>query len=173
MLLEIGRPIKWYEGLYAVTSTGEVYNVRNPQKPKLVSQKTRKDGYKEVRLYRDNYGTSYLVHRLVAFAYIPNPDPNKVFINHRNEDRGDNRVENLEWCTSLYNSRYGTGAARGVETRKRKKSNCKPVICTTTHARYDSLLDAEHHTGVDRTNIGRVCNGKRETAGGMKWRYAE
>ena len=124
----MGRARKWrdigmvrgvdFTGLYKVSNdglvksvertvilTGRKAGVRKHLKEQIRSQRKNHGGYMMVTLYKDGAGYDFLVHRLVALAFIPNPD-NLPLINHKNKDRSDNRVENLEWCTPEYNSNY-------------------------------------------------------------------
>lgn len=162
------KPIIGYEGLYEVTDTGLVYSVRSK---KYLSQKKRPDGYMEVNLWRDNIGQSFLVHRLVAEAFIPMVLGLEQ-INHKDENKSNNNAENLEWCNAKYNSNYGTNRERGVYTRKSRQSNCRKVKCVETGNIYESIQLATSMAGVHNTNISRVLKGERNTAGGFHWEYA-
>lgn len=106
-----------YDG-YLVNENGDVLSIKGKE-PKLVSQWER-HGYKRVALWENGKQINVSVHRLVAIAFIDNPDPNTYTeINHIDEDKTNNNVNNLEWCTHIYNLNYGTRAKRSAETRKR------------------------------------------------------
>lgn len=163
-------PVKGYDGRYLVLPSGRVWSTR---KRGSLSEKQRKDGYTEVNLWKDNRCKSYLVHRLVAEAFIPNPD-GLPQVNHKDENRRNNNRSNLEWCNSKYNSDYGTGRKRAVKSRKDRKVNCKPVVCLDANNMvFESIAEAEEVTGVNRSCITRVCNGERKTAGGMRWEWQD
>ena len=102
--MEEWRAVPGYEGLYEVSNIGNVRNVRRNTLLRL--QKTN-NGYIQVWLYKNGISTGLKVHRLVALTFIPNPD-NLPMINHKDEDKTNNRVENLEWCDAKYNNTYGT-----------------------------------------------------------------
>ena len=88
---------------YAISRNGEIYSFIHYKKIQPCVTK----GYHMVLLRKDNEIKDFRVHRLVALTFIPNDDPeNKIFINHKNENKLDNRVENLEWCTPKYNTNY-------------------------------------------------------------------
>ena len=122
---ELWRPIEGYEGLYEVSSYGRVrsldryvktcYEAYKLQKGKILNPGKDKDGYLQVSLHCNGKQHQRKIHRLVAQAFIENFD-NLPMINHKDEDKTNNRVDNLEWCTAKYNANYGTARIRGKET---------------------------------------------------------
>ena len=100
----IWKPVVGYEGLYEVSNTGLVRSLNN-LKGRMLKLTKRKDGYLGVCLYKHCKQETKTVHRLVAETFIPNPNNLKV-INHKDENRSNNNVENLEWCTYSYNTTY-------------------------------------------------------------------
>ena len=110
------KDIQGYEGLYAVTSCGKIWSYRSK---KFINIRKNRGGYLVVNLSKNGKNTTYQVHRLVAKAYIPNPD-DLPQINHKDENKEHNYVNNLEWCTAKYNSNYGTRNQRALETKKNK-----------------------------------------------------
>ena len=109
------KDIVGYEGLYAITSCGKVWSYRAKKFMKL---HTDRYGYQELILQKDGVRKHYKVHRLVAEAYIPNPD-NKEQVNHKDEVKSHNWVNNLEWATCKENINYGTRTERMATTRKK------------------------------------------------------
>ena len=117
MIEEIWRPIEGYEGLYEVSNTGRVrsvdryvktcYGSYRLYKGKVLSPGKDKNGYLKVVLNCNGKCKTINVHRLTAQAFIPNPD-NLPMVNHKDEDKSNNNVDNLEWCTAKYNNTYGT-----------------------------------------------------------------
>ena len=124
---EIWKPVKGFEGYYEVSNLGRVRsidrvvvdNVRNCErllKGKVLLQRDNGNGYMGIMLCKDHKLYNKYVHRLVAEAFIPNKD-NLPQVNHKDEDKSNNRADNLEWCTSFYNNEYGTRKKRWYETR--------------------------------------------------------
>jgi hypothetical protein len=168
--------IKGYEGLYAVTPDGRVWSYRSNR---WLTPRKDNVGYYSVCLCRDGDEKNTLVHRLVAQAFIPNPNDYPC-INHINEDKGDNRAENLEWCTHSYNNAYNGKAKRVALNRddtnriKASVEVCsKPVLCVELGQIFKSASEAARKLSVQRPRITDCCNGKRKTTGGYHWMFAE
>lgn len=162
MVEEIWRPVVGYEN-YEVSSLGRVRNFKTEQIRTL--EKTR-NGYLRVTLKINCIQYHKLVHRLVAEAFIPNPY-NLPQINHINENKLDNRVENLEWCNAKYNANFGS----------RNEKLSIPVAQYTLEgvlvAIYPSAREASRQTRIDCGSIVKVCKKQKnfKTAGGFIWRY--
>ena len=123
--MEEWRDIRGYEGIYKISNLGRVkrlaYEIQNPSprangsmlkfKEHLLTPRRITHGYLSVALYKKGTRKDYKLHRLVAEAFIPNPE-NKPEINHKDENKANNEVINLEWCTHKYNSNYGTRPKR-------------------------------------------------------------
>ena len=126
-MIEEWRPIEGYEGLYEVSNTGRVRSLDmyvkgkgyRLHKGKVLSPAKNKNGYLKVNLHCNGKRKTITVHRLVAEAFIPNSD-NLTQVNHRDEDKTNNNVENLEWCDVKYNLSYGTARIRERDTKIQK-----------------------------------------------------
>ena len=106
---EIWKDVKGYEGLYQISSDGQVYSIKRKRILKPINSH---HGYKRIRLYTDSQNwKTFALHRLVAINFIPNPD-NYPEVNHKDENHSNNNVDNLEWCTRDYNINYGTKIER-------------------------------------------------------------
>lgn len=152
MLLErmiLMKDIKGFEGLYAVTSCGRVWSYKSN---KFLNPNVHRNGYTSVCLYKDRKQHRVLVHRLIAEAFIPNPD-NLPEVNHLDENKEHNWINNLEWSTVKYNRNYGTRNARSGENHRIK------VMCVETKEVFDSLTDCERKTGCDRSHISKQMRG--------------
>lgn len=163
---EIWKNIKGYEGLYQVSNLGRVKSLdyRHTGKEKVLTVGI-KDGYFIVNLWKNRRGKTTKVHRLVAEAFLPNPE-NKPHIDHVNTDRTDNRVENLRWCTIQENNNNPI---------TRQKSG-KPVIgvnkLTGEEVWFACSYEAQRVLGIGHSEITACCRGKRKSTGGYVWRYA-
>lgn len=161
------KDIKGYEGKYAITEDGEVWSYYSKS---FIYQRTNGKGYKQVRLRRNGEQKLYSVHRLVAMTYIPNPD-NLPEVNHLDENKENNCVSNLEWCTHIENMTSGTCKQRWIKTQQNTHPNKKAVICIETNIVYSSMKEAQRETGIDNVLISKACNHKKETAGGFHWEF--
>lgn len=127
------RPVVGYEGYYEVSNLGTVrgidrYDCKGRRiKGKVLQKKVEHTGYVSTVLTRNGKPKSYKVHRLVAEAFIPNPD-NLPQVNHKDEDKSNNTVWNLEWCTEKYNRNYGTATKRQAQQMINRKDTSKKVI---------------------------------------------
>lgn len=155
------KDIKGYEGLYAVSSCGKVWSYINNRF--LIPRHQRKTGYNKVHLAKDGKIRDFLVHRLVAEAFIPNPE-NKPQVNHLDEDKTNNHVENLKWTTRLENVNYGTRNIRAA------KANSKAVQCVETGLIYESTAAASRTLALPASSISVALKYSHRTAGGFHWR---
>ena len=169
---EIWLPIEGYTGLYEVSDQGRVrsLNYGCTGRTQVLKPEMLIHGYLRVGLSKNGKTKHHLVHRLVAQAFLANPEGLEQ-VNHRDENKANNAVSNLEWCTAKENSNYGTGIARRAATLS------KPVQQFskdgTFVAVWPSTIEAERVTGIYHSAICSCCNGRYHTAGGYKWRYAE
>jgi endonuclease YncB( thermonuclease family) len=125
------------------------------------------DGYLRVLVVKDGRRSQIALHRLVALAFVPNPE-NKPQVNHKNGTRADCRAENLEWCTNAENQRH-----RHHVTGRRENRSKRAVVCTSTGQVFESLSEAARQTGARIASIQECCKGQRKTANGYGWAYKE
>lgn len=165
------RPIVGYEGLYMVSNFGNVkslervvWNNRGYYKTvpeKVLKPQKNKDDYLFVALYKDGKGKRYKVHRLVCEAFLENPQ-NLPEVNHIDQNKQNNCVSNLEYCSRQYNVDY---------------SLAKAVICidctTGLIEEFKSASKASKQLGIDRSHITACCKGRLKSAGGFYWQYAD
>lgn len=154
--------IKGYEGLYAVTFAGKVWSYRK----NIFLKPFLSRGYFKVRLCKDELNRQVAVHRLVAEAFLPNPQ-NLPQINHKDENKKNNCADNLEWCDAKYNLNYGE------HNKKVARSHCKKVYCVELDRVFESAKSAAMQLGLFDSNIAKCCKGKYKTTGGYHWEYAD
>ena len=168
--------IKGYEN-YEVTCSGDVLNSKTG---KALKPTNNGKGYLQVVLCKNGKGKKFLIHRLVAEAFIPNP-LNLPCVNHKDENPSNNFVflnedgsvdeekSNLEWCTHEYNNRYGTRTERMVKTKS------KPILQLRKDGSlvrvWPSSMEIERQVHYSSGNITKCCLGKRHSAYGFKWCY--
>lgn len=180
------KEIKGYEGRYLISSSGDVIslNYRGSKLSKMLTWKVNNKGYAWVELRKNGIKDQRLVHRLVAEAFIENPEGLNL-INHKDENKLNNNVDNLEWCNHSYNVRYS------LERHPERRVN-------HGHRKYDGIREGKYtalaviqldkdgnivkewentrtifvETGMSDWSIAEVCRGNRHTAYGYLWRYA-
>ncbi len=171
---EIWKDIDGTSGRYQVSNLGNVRAFTRFRNGELLKFGKYSNGYLFVHFAKDTDKKgerhSYLIHRLVAQAFIPNPE-NLPQVNHKDEDKTNNKVENLEWCTHIYNQNYGTKNQRIGE--KNKLSHGKLVYCVELDRVFRSAMEAARFVGRNGTNISAVCRGKEKTCAGYHWEYVK
>lgn len=180
MINEIWKDVKDYEGLYQISNLG---NIRGMKSNKVLVLSSSPSGYKFIRLFKKSKGKNYRIHRLVAEAFIPNVK-NLPFVNHKDENTGNNCVDNLEWCTASYNINYGNRnnkAAKKISIwRKKKGSDYSPrerkkVAQYTLDDKYvrefKSINEAGRETNSSIGTIHNCCVGKSKSCNGYKWKF--
>ena len=191
--MEEWKPVAGYEGFYSVSNKGRIWSHYHDRPLKLISGI---HGYLIAHLSKNGIAKRIPVHRLVAQAFIANPD-NKPTVNHLNEVKTDNTVENLEWATVAEQNVYGTRIVRAVANtdwaaRSEKmdyaaiaskhnyfemnKQQMKPVLQYDRHgfliARHESVSEAARCLGIRPSHICCCLKGRRNSCGGFKWLYA-
>lgn len=163
---EIWKEIEGYPS-YMVSNMGRVksLNYRRSGKEGIMSPRISGNGHLKVTLRNIDGLKDYLVHRLVAQAFIPNPN-NLSELNHKDEEKTNNCIDNLEWCDRRYNVNYGNNAPKIILS--------KPIIQYSLDGYmlkvWDSISDAQKEVPKTR-KIGDCCQGKRNKAGGYVWKY--
>ena len=169
------KPVVGYEGLYEVSNLG---NVRKSSTKKVRKPFLNRQGYARVDLWKDNKHISYTVHRLVAKAFLPNPDM-KPEVNHIDENRLNNRVDNLEWCTRLENMHHGTLYERQSKSLTNNSLISKAVVALDDAGNivgeFPSMTEASRTLGISQCSISHCCSPKYKIyhAGGLVWRYKQ
>lgn len=172
--MEIWKPIEGYEGLYEVSSYGNVRSLDREvnqsngsighYRGKQLKGEYDNKGYKRFRLSKNNKSRKIFAHRLVANAFIPNPF-NKPFVNHIDETHDNNKVENLEWCTYVENMNHGTIRKRLSNIKKKK------IKCITDGRKFESVNEASLFYNIPRRSISNVLTGARKRVYGLQFKY--
>lgn len=162
---EIWKSIEGYED-YEISNFGRVKSLKYG-KEKILKQ-TLILGYFCVSLCKNGKDKIVKVHRLVAQAFVPNPN-NYPCVNHKNENTIDNRPENLEWCTHEYNLNYGTRNERISKSRINNPKISKPIRCIETGIIYPSIKEAQRKLGFDNSGISACLHKRQKTCGGFHW----
>lgn len=173
---EVWKDIKGYEGLYQVSNKGRVKSLsRVASNGRRIAERILKPyknrgGYLQVNFYKDGKLINHYIHRLVATAFIPNPE-NKPEVNHVNENKENNNANNLEWATRKENNNHGTRKERMAKTHS------KPVIGISLDGKsylyFNSAKDAQRLGRFNHGAISDCCRGKRKTHKGYIWNYVE
>lgn len=181
---ETWLPIVGYEGLYEVSDRGNIRSLFRYKKQLKPSEGN--NGYLSVELFKNKQGKRFSIHRLVAMAFIPNPE-NFPQINHKDENKHNNCADNLEWCSAQYNMNFGVGG----KTRHLKIDYSKPVYAENARKNaikqsrpveqfekngefiqsFSSGKAASIATGINHSHIMECCSEKLKTAGGFVWKY--
>lgn len=179
---EIWRDIEGYEGLYQVSNYGNVKSLNYARHgyEQLLVPKCNNSGRLWVELRGNGKPKQMLIHRLVGMSFIPNPNGFPQ-INHIDENPKNNCVENLEWCTAEYNNRYSRllHPERFKERKESKKYGRRLGLCVAQYSKDETLIKIWKNsrtiyleTGMSDWSISECCRGKRKTAHGYIWRYA-
>ena len=172
--IEEWKDIKDYEGKFQVSSYGNVRNINyyGTGIIKIVNQRPNENGYMVVSLSKNKKTKPCKVHRLVAETFLPNPE-NLPEVNHKDENKTNNRVENLEWKTHRGNCNHGTRNERIFEKTTNGKCSKKVLQFSKSGEfirEWPSVMECSRN-GYDFRNVSACCNGKRKTAYGFRWEY--
>ena len=166
---EIWCPVKNYESLYEVSDQGGVKSI-GYGKERILSSQRNTCGYLKVSLYKNGEKKNLFVHRLVAQTFIPNPD-NLPEVNHKDENKENNSVQNLEWCSSKYNTNFGT------RTQRQAEKLSKPILQYTKSGEFirewKSIRDVERNLEFYHGNISSCCTGRYKSAYNFIWKFKD
>lgn len=171
MRKEYWKDIPGWEGYYQASTLG---NIRRTKNKRLLKPRVKRH-YLQVGLTKENKTRWCGLHRLVALTFIENPN-NMPQVNHKDENRMNNAVDNLEWCDASYNCNYGSRNKRISEKNKTQDNKKAVQQCDMNWnvvAVYESQKEAERATGIDQRNISKCCRGAAHyfSAGGYKWKF--
>jgi len=172
--VEIWKDLPEYEDKYMVSDQGNVYS---KGRKKILTMKNNHDGYLRIQIYAGNNTCRFVsAHRLVALAFIDNPE-NKPFINHKDGNKANNTVSNLEWVTQKENiiHAWETGLAKSQLNKKGSMAVDQFDLDGNYIATHPSQMEAQRVTGASHASISACCKHKKNyyTANGFKWEYHE
>lgn len=168
--MEIWKPIKNYEELYEVSNYGNIISKKRGK----IKKPFYHNGYLRVELSKSGVNKKYFVHRLVAETFIENSE-NLEQVNHKDENKLNNYVGNLEWCSTKYNINFGTRSKRVSKALTNRTDLSKKIVQLNKAGdvinTYNSMHEAERIGGFSISKISQCCNGKRKTHSGFIWRF--
>lgn len=177
---EIWKDIIGYEGLYKVSSLGRIKSLSRKDgfynMPEKILKQSTSNHYPSIGLNKNGKLKTRLVHRIVAETFISNP-LNLPQVNHKDENKENNCVDNLEWCTAKYNVNYGTCISRRAKTQRdtkcqiNNKGSSRKVKCIENGIIYPSIREAERILHLDGSSISKVCRGKNKHTKGYTFVY--
>lgn len=164
--MEIWKDIQGYEGLYQVSSLGRIKS--NHKGYETILKNTGKE-YFGIKLCKNGVQKDFRIHRLVAETFIIN-SKNYECVNHKDENKHNNNVNNLEWCTKIYNERYGTRNIRGSKTKSKYKI-MQLDLNNNLIKIWDCMIELCLDTKYKNYNIRNCCIGITKSAYSYKWKY--
>ena len=184
---EIWKDIKGYERLYQVSNLGDIKSLKRNvyagngkyrwQYERILSKKkTNGNGYITVSLYKNNDVQNRYVHKIVAETFISNPN-NYKYINHKDENKANNYVDNLEWCTARYNCTYNNRHIKIGKKLINNKASSKPILQINNKNEivksYPSISEASRQLKVSSQAISDCLRGKQKHSANFKWKYID
>lgn len=174
---EIWRDIKGYEGLYQVSNLGRVKRLKSKymKSERILKEGITTGGYRLVVLCKNNKSKTFRLHRLVAEAFIPNPE-NKPQVNHIDENKANNNVNNLEWMTAKENINHGTSLYKRSITQRKTQHSKRIIAIDIANGEYNyycSISECARQLGLNKSHICQCLKGKVKQTGGYTFEYAE
>lgn len=161
---EIWKAIEGFNGVYEVSNLGQVRNIK---RQKIMKMSPRPNGYLRISLYNGKGYNYYSIHRLVAITFLPNPD-NLPQVNHKDSNKINNCVDNLEWCTASHNMNH---VYENERNKLQKKVNQIDIDTEKVIKTFRSATFAGTLLNINPGLIWFCCNNRLDQAGGYKWTY--
>lgn len=180
--MEIWKDIEGYNGRFQVSNLGRIktFNYKNTGVEKILKPKKHSKGYLHIQLMSGELNKTFTIHRLVAEAFIPNPE-NLPCVNHKDENKTNNNVDNLEWCDRKYNNNYSMKLHPERFVNKKSSDVYKRRLDLRVNQfdlngnlikTWDNSRTIQNETGMSDWSISECCRNKRHTAYGYIWQYA-
>lgn len=172
---EIWVPVKGFEDRYEVSNLGRFKSLSKRRgcltlKERIYNGILNSRGYTTVAIGEDKKYRNVQLHRLVAEAFVPNPN-NLPIIDHINGVRNDNRAENLRWCTIIENFNFPIARERFIDAMSKRRKQVISIDENGINTIYTSITEASKITGILITSIANCLSGRSKTAGGLHWKY--
>lgn len=183
--IEIWKDIKGYEGLYQVSNLGNIksFSKKRNHQDEIILKPWLSHGYPTVGLFKNNIGIQRRVHRLVAENFIKKENKNHNIVNHKDGDKTNNNIKNLEWCTQKENVAHAINNHlfnphnQNHSKTKFKRRNLKPIIQLDKNGKvlkkWACIADVERELGYKNSHITECCKGKLKSSRGYIWKYEE
>lgn len=165
------REVYGYDHLYEISNIGRLRTKHAGKRGyvneyRYINPVDNGNGYLRVNLMCNGVQRTVYIHKLVALYFIDNPH-GYTEVNHKDENKANNNVDNLEWCTHKYNANYGTRIERGIRSRDKR------IKCIETNEIYPSLKEASQAMNLTRSAISNCIKGRSKTAAGYTWEYID
>ena len=167
---EVWKEIKGYNGIYFISNEGRIKSFQNGN-CKILKAKKGKTDYMMIGLTKDKKRKWFYVHRLVLMTFCPNNNSEKMQVNHKDENKNNNNLNNLEWVTRKQNCNYGNRNFKINQKNLNRADQSLKVLCVETNIIFPSASEAQRQTKVNLSNLLKVCYGKAKTAGGYHWKF--
>jgi len=178
---EVWKDIVDYEGLYQISNFGRIKSMKREvcnnyllsgkqKRNEMIRASFNKKGYRRISLCKNGKAKNFMVHRLVACAFVENPN-NLTSINHKDENKSNNNAYNLEWCSVSYNINYGSRNKK--VTDKLSKAVIQITMDGNKVKEWDTIRDVERELGFNASSIIKCCKMREKyySAYGYKWKY--
>lgn len=166
---EIWVPVYGYEDLYLVSNYGRIKS----KKRNIIRKVGESKGYYNIVLCKNGKTRTKMVQRVVLESFMPCDNMDKLQVNHKDENKHNNCLDNLEWLTPKENVNYGTGIAKRAHTQQLNNSRSKPVQCIETGETFISVRECARKLDLDLASLSRVLTGKQHTTKNLHFKYLE
>jgi len=166
------KDIIGYEGLYSISEDGVITNYFYKKVPFEMSTHKTERGFERVHLRKEGKLKTFLLHRLLAIHFLPNPQGHKI-INHKDGDKRNNVLDNLEWCTQSDNGKRNYASGVISQPKSDMAFRARKVVCVERNIIFGTVNEAAKWVGRCTASVISACKGRAKTCGGFTWKYAK